>query len=266
MKDSLLRIEKQVVICTRCARLVEYRRRVAQEKRKAYRDWKYWGKPIPGFGDPQARLLILGLAPAAHGGNRTGRVFTGDRSGDFLFGALYRTGFANQPTSVRRDDGLQLHDAYVTAAVRCVPPGNKPSPEEFRNCREYLERELALLGKIKVVVALGKLAFDSYLSILRDRGWIRSRSGFRFSHGALYVFTPPEKSKQLGNLRTSLRLLPQNLPTLIASYHPSQQNTQTGKLSAEMLEAVFRKARDILHGSCAVSENPLGTSDPYRGS
>ena len=258
MKDSLLRIEKQVVTCLRCARLVEYRQRVAREKRKAYRNWQYWGKPIPGFGDPKARLLILGLAPAAHGGNRTGRVFTGDRSGDFLFGALYRTGFANQPTSVSRDDGLQLHGAYVTAAVRCVPPGNKPLPEEFRNCRDYLERELALLREVKVVVALGKLAFDSYLSVLHVHGWIQSRSGFRFSHGALYRFVPPEPSKQSGKLRSSLRLLPQNLPTLIASYHPSQQNTQTGKLSAEMLEAVFRKVREILEGSCGDSETPLG--------
>ena len=224
MNDSILKIQQQVIACTRCPRLVEYCRRIAQEKRRAYRDWQYWGKPVPGFGDPQARLLVLGLAPAAHGGNRTGRVFTGDSSGDLLFGTLYRTGFANQPTSAARDDGLRLQGAYVTAAARCAPPGNKPSREEFRNCREYLERELDVLREVKVVVALGKLAFDAYLSILQRRGSIPSRSRFPFSHGVVYKFAPP-------------------LPFLIGSYHPSRQNTQTGKLTVKMFEAVFRKAR-----------------------
>ncbi len=231
MQDSLLKIRRQVIACTRCPRLVEYRARVAREKRRAYRDWHYWGKPVPGFGDPKARLLIVGLAPAAHGGNRTGRVFTGDRSGDFLYGALFRAGFANQPTSVSRDDGLQLHDAYVTAAVRCAPPGNKPLPEEFRNCREYLERELKVLHEVAVVVALGRLAFDSYLGILKKRGELPKGSRFQFSHGAVHRLAPP-------------------LPALIASYHPSQQNTQTGKLTPKMFDEVFLKARAILSGRC----------------
>lgn len=227
MQDSLLKIRRQVIACTRCPRLVEYRARVAREKRRAYRDWDYWGKPLPGFGDPKARLLIVGLAPAAHGGNRTGRVFTGDRSGDFLYGALFRAGFANQPTSVSRDDGLQLHDAYVTAAVRCAPPENKPLPEEFRNCREYLERELHVLHGVAVVVALGRLAFDAYLGILKKRGELPKGSRLQFSHGAVHRLAPP-------------------LPALIASYHPSQQNTQTGKLTAKMFDEVFLKARAIL--------------------
>ncbi|OFW36220.1 MAG: uracil-DNA glycosylase [Acidobacteria bacterium RIFCSPLOWO2_12_FULL_60_22] len=224
MRDSLKKIEEQVIACARCPRLVEYRCEIAQRKRRAYRDWQYWGKPVPGFGDSKARLLVIGLAPAAHGGNRTGRVFTGDSSGDLLYGTLYQTGFANQPQSVSREDGLRLQDAYVTAAARCAPPGNKPLPEEFRNCREYLEREIALLREVKVVVALGKIAFDTYLAILRDRGQIASRGPFRFSHGAVYKFPPP-------------------LPTLIASYHPSRQNTQTGKLTRAMFVRVFRKAK-----------------------
>ncbi len=228
MKDSFPRLEQQVIACTRCPRLVEYRERVAREKRRAYRDWIYWGRPVPGFGDPRARLLIVGLAPAAHGGNRTGRVFTGDRSGDLLYATLHRTGFANQPASVSRDDGLQLRDAYVTAAVRCAPPDNKPLRQEFRNCREYIERELALLaGGLTVVVALGKIAFDCYLSILKDQGHLKSRAALLFAHGAVHKLPPP-------------------LPVLITSYHPSQQNTQTGKLTPEMFESVFRKAREIL--------------------
>ena len=227
MNGGILKIQQQVIRCARCPRLVEHRRQVAEIKRRAYRDWQYWGKPIPGFGDPQARLLVVGLAPAAHGGNRTGRVFTGDSSGDLLFATLYRTGFANQAASVSREDGLQLQGAYVTAAVRCAPPGNKPLPQEFRNCREYLERELDALGELKVVVALGKLAFDTYLSILRVQGRISSRSGFHFAHGAVYPFDAPS-------------------PALIASYHPSRQNTQTGKLTPEMFEAVFREARALV--------------------
>jgi uracil-DNA glycosylase family 4 len=224
MKDSLKRIERQVIACTRCPRLVAYRCQIAEQKRRAYRDWEYWGKPVPGFGDPKARLLVIGLAPAAHGGNRTGRVFTGDSSGDLLYDTLYRTGFANQPQSVSRNDGLRLRGAYITAAARCAPPGNKPLPEEFRNCREYLEREIDLLREVKVVVALGKIAFDAYLSILKDRGLIASRAPFRFAHGALYKFPPP-------------------LPALIACYHPSRQNTQTGKLTSAMFRRVFQEAR-----------------------
>lgn len=227
MQDSLWRVQQQVIACARCPRLVQYRQQVAQQKRRAYRDWEYWGKPVPGFGDPKARLVVVGLAPAAHGGNRTGRVFTGDSSGDLLYRTLYRTGFANQPHSVSRDDGLRLRDAYITATVRCAPPQNKPLPKEMQNCRKYLERELALLRRVKVVVALGKVAFDSYLSILKDQGFIASRSPYAFAHGAVYRFAPP-------------------LPTLIASYHPSRQNTQTGKLTPRMFLSVFRKVSGFL--------------------
>jgi uracil-DNA glycosylase family 4 len=196
---------------------------VAAVKRRAYRDWDYWGKPVPGFGDPQARILILGLAPGAHGSNRTGRMFTGDRSGDMLYGALYKTGFASQPSAISREDGLTLRDVYITAAARCAPPGNKPLPEELRNCRPYLERELALLANVKVVVALGKIAFDSYLDALKAQGSIRSRAGFAFGHNRQFATAP-------------------GLPALISSYHPSQQNTSTGKLTEKMLLDVFRRA------------------------
>lgn len=216
-------LSNEVVACERCPRLREYCERVAREKRRAYRDQEYWGRPVPPFGDPKARLLVIGLAPAAHGGNRTGRVFTGDRSGDFLFRALYENGFASQPNSVSRDDGMKLQDAYITAVVRCAPPDNKPLPSEFRNCRPYLERELDLLKNLRVVVALGRIAFDTYLAILRDRGVIRSRSEYSFGHDREYGLSP----------------------VLISSYHPSQQNTSTGKLTAEMLHAVFARARRL---------------------
>ena len=214
-------LEREVIACVRCPRLVAYRAEVARVKRRAFRDCTYWGKPVPGFGDPKARLLIIGLAPAAHGGNRTGRVFTGDRSGDFLYKALYDTGFASQPESVHSGDGLKLTDAFVTASVRCAPPDNKPTPEEIRNCRGYLEGELALLKSIRVVVALGKLAFDNYLAVRQKR------SGFIFGHNLEYNQGP-------------------GAPVLISSYHPSQQNTQTGKLTATMFRAVFERARGIL--------------------
>jgi uracil-DNA glycosylase family 4 len=223
LKDSLPVLKREIVACERCPRLREHCQRVAQDKRRAYRDWVYWGKPVPPFGDPEARLLVIGLAPAAHGGNRTGRMFTGDRSGDFLYRALYETGFASQPESRARDDGLTLSGAYVTAAVRCAPPDNKPAPEEFRNCRDYLERELDLLKRLRVVVALGRIAFDSYLSILRRRGAIRSRAAFAFGHDREHLTGP-------------------GMPLLISSYHPSQQNTSTGKLTAEMLRRVFERA------------------------
>lgn len=198
---------------------------MATVKRRAYRDWEYWGKPVPGFGDPKARVLILGLAPAAHGANRTGRMFTGDRSGDWLYRALYQTGFANQPQSVSRQDGLQLRDAYITASAHCAPPDNKPAPDEIRNCRPYLERELDLL-KPRVVVALGKIAFDNYLDVLKARGEITSRAAFRFGHNEHFRMA-------------------KNLPVLVSSYHPSQQNTSTGKLTEKMLLDVFRKAKKL---------------------
>jgi uracil-DNA glycosylase family 4 len=217
-------IEEEVIACRKCARLAAYREMVARTKRRAYRDCDYWGRPVPSFGDAEARLLVIGLAPAAHGGNRTGRLFTGDRSGDFLFRAMHETGFASQPESLSRNDGLTLHDAWVAAAVRCAPPANKPLPEEFRNCRPYLERELDALAHLEAVVALGRVAFEAYLSILRDRGAIRRRSEFPFGHGSAHVTAPGQ-------------------PLLLASYHPSQQNTQTGKLTAEMLRDVFLAAR-----------------------
>ena len=220
-------MRREVIHCERCPRLREYCLEIARVKRRAYREWKYWGKPVPGFGDPAARLLVIGLAPAAHGGNRTGRVFTGDSSGDWLYGTLYETGFASQRLSVSREDGMKLKGAYITAAARCAPPGNKPLPAEFRNCREYLEREIALLKDVKVVVALGKIAFDAYLSILQAKGLIASRSRYQFAHAAVHRFPAP-------------------LPVLIASYHPSRQNTQTGKLTRPMFLDVFGKARRLL--------------------
>jgi len=223
VSDSLKRVAQDVISCERCPRLRAYCQRVAETKRRAYRDWDYWGRPVPGFGDPRARVLAIGLAPGAHGANRTGRMFTGDASGDFLYRALYETGFASQPESRSREDGLRLTDLYITAAVRCAPPDNKPSPEEFRRCRPYLERELDLLTNVRVVVALGRIAFDTYLRILCQRGKIASRAAFDFAHGREHVISPGD-------------------PILICSYHPSQQNTSTGKLTREMLRAVFERA------------------------
>lgn len=224
---ALADLQQQVIACERCPRLRRYCAEIARSKKRAWRDWHYWGKPVPSWGDPEAELLIIGLAPAAHGANRTGRMFTGDRSGDFLYRVLYRTGFASQPVSRSRDDGLRLHNAYITAAVRCAPPGNKPSREEIRNCRPYLEAELDLLPRLRVVVALGRLAFSVYLSVLRDRGLVRRLSAFRFGHDRLHRLGP-------------------DLPLLISSYHPSQQNTSTGRLTEAMLTAVFRRARRLL--------------------
>jgi len=215
------KLNLEVVECRRCARLVAWREQVAREKRAAYRSWDYWGRPVPGFGDPNARLLILGLAPAAHGGNRTGRIFTGDRSGDWLFASLHRTGFANQPRSVSRDDGLALTDCYVTAPVKCAPPENKPLPEERRNCAPWLERELALLGTVRVVVALGSYAWDT---ALRHLGPVRPKP--RFGHGA-------EAALPDGRV-------------LLGSFHVSQQNTNTGRLTEAMLDGVFARARELL--------------------
>jgi uracil-DNA glycosylase len=224
LKDSLKVLNREIVACELCPRLRTYDREVARVKRRAYLDWDYWGKPVPGFGDPQARVLLIGLAPGAHGANRTGRIFTGDRSGDFLYRALYETGFASQGESRSREDGLELRGAYITAAARCAPPDNKPLPEELARCRPYLEREIDLLKEVRVVVVLGGIALRSYLGILRDRGVIKSMAAFKFGHGLLY---------RPGT----------GLPALITSYHPSQQNTSTGKLTAEMLREVFEQAR-----------------------
>ena len=219
-KSDSITLNRQIVNCQRCSRLIGYCRQVAITKRKAYLDWDYWGKPVPSFGDPSARLLILGLAPGAHGANRTGRMFTGDRSGDFLYRSLHKAGFASQPESSHAQDGLQLSDAWITAAAHCAPPGNKPTPEELRNCRPFLEREMEILTNVQVVVALGKVAFDTYLRVLGSR-----LADFRFGHGVLY-----------SHIR----------PALIASYHPSQQNTSTGKLTQSMLDAVFMQAAELI--------------------
>jgi uracil-DNA glycosylase family 4 len=200
---------------------------MARVKRRAFLEWDYWGKPVPSFGDPAARLLIVGLAPAAHGANRTGRMFTGDRSGDLLYRMLHETGFASQAHSHSREDGMHLEDAYITAATRCAPPSNKPAPEEIRNCRPYLAQELDALDRIRVVVTLGRIAFDAYLSILQERRAIASRSAFVFAHNRQHRTAPGQ-------------------PWLISSYHPSQQNTSTGRLTPQMLQAVFLRARRLL--------------------
>ena len=229
MERDLAILQRQVIACNRCVRLIRYCRRIAREKRRMYRDWEYWGKPIPSFGDPDAELLILGLAPAAHGANRTGRIFTGDRSGDFLYRALYEAGFANQPLSRHRDDGLVLWGCYITAALRCAPPANKPLPLELRNCQPYLETELRVLERVRAVLTLGRIAFDAYLRLVWRETFPR-RSSFRFAHGASYE-------------------LPRGLARLFASYHPSQQNTQTGKLTPEMMREVFKDIRRFLSES-----------------
>lgn len=219
-------LDQGIIACRKCPRLVRYREKVARTKRRAYLGWDYWGKPVPGFGDPHGQLLILGLAPAAHGANRTGRMFTGDRSGDFLYRALHSTGFANQATSNDLDDGLALTNLRISAAVRCAPPDNKPLPSEFQNCRPYLEAELDIL-KPKAIFALGQLALTAYLRILKDRGEISSHSQFPFRHGAVYK-------------------LPGDLPRVFTSYHPSQQNTFTGRLTHRMLTQVLRRIAKYL--------------------
>ena len=223
--DEWQKLNHRVVACRHCPRLVEWRERAAHEKRRAFQDWLYWGKPVPGYGDRQARLLVLGLAPAAHGANRTGRVFTGDGSANFLVSALHRAGFANQPTSTRRDDGLEFRDAYVTAIVRCAPPANRPTPEEILNCRPYLAREIELLPSVKVVLALGHIALAGYMRLLRDAGCAVPR--IRPVHGGVYS-------------------LGVGLPSLAFSYHPSQQNTLTGRLSPAMLDAALHTIRELL--------------------
>ena len=225
--EPLVVLQEEIVSCRKCPRLVDYRERVAREKRRAYRDWTYWGRAVPGFGDAHAKLLILGLAPAAHGANRTGRMFTGDRSGDFLYRLLHRSGFASQPTSVSIHDGLKLHNAYISATCRCAPPDNKPLPEEIARCRSYLERELELLQP-RAVLALGKIAWEGFLDSMKARGVIASRAAYPFSHGAIAKLSA-------------------DLPRLFASYHPSQQNTQTGRLNEAMFLGVLRKISNFLN-------------------
>ena len=224
--EELKVLAEEVLACRKCPRLVRYREKVAREKRRAFRDWTYWGKPVPGFGDSNAQLLILGLAPGAHGANRTGRMFTGDRSGDFLYEALHKAGFANQSASLRRDDGLRLKDAYISATCRCAPPGNKPLPEEISNCRGYLEREMEVL-RPKAILALGRIAWDGYLEILKRRGVIASRARYKFAHGA-------EAEVAVGS------------PQLFGVYHPSQQNTQTGRVTPAMYATVLLRVRSFL--------------------
>ena len=219
-------LNEEITACRRCPRLVTYREQVAQEKRRAYLDWNYWGKPVPGFGDPKAQLLLVGLAPGAHGSNRTGRPFTGDKSGEFLYKALYEAGFANQPVATCRDDGLQLGNAYITAAARCAPPGNKPLPEELLHCREYLERELQIL-KPRAVLALGKIAWDVYLGPRRHQGIAVSRAANPFAHGA-ELDIPGTKTRLFG------------------VYHPSQQNTSTGVVTPAMYAKVLTRIRRFL--------------------
>jgi uracil-DNA glycosylase family 4 len=214
----------EIADCRRCPRLVEWREQVAREKRAAFRDWEYWGRPIPGFGDLAARVLVLGLAPAAHGANRTGRVFTGDRSGDFLFAALHRAGFANQPEAVALDDGLELDDCFVTAAVRCAPPANKPLPSEQATCRTWLERELGLLGRVRVVICLGAFAWNAALTTPAILGGPTPRPRPRFGHAAEHDAGPR---------------------VLLGCFHPSQQNTFTGKLTPEMIDGVLARAREL---------------------
>jgi uracil-DNA glycosylase len=219
VRDSLQEVTAEVVACRQCPRLVAWREQVGREKRASYQTEEYWARPVPGFGDPDARLLIVGLAPAAHGGNRTGRIFTGDRSGDWLFGALHRAGFANQPTSVHRHDGLKLEAAYISACVRCAPPANKPTPRERDTCLPYLRRELELLNNVKVIVCLGKFAYDGVASLLA----LKRRPPF--GHG-VEVIDPQ------GRL-------------VVCSFHPSQQNTFTGKLTVPMFDAIFQRARAL---------------------
>ena len=221
--DSLTALNARIVACERCPRLRTYCAEVARVRRRAYADHEYWGKPVPSFGDEQARVLVLGLAPGAHGSNRTGRPFTGDGSGEFLYPVLYEAGFASQPKAISRDDGMKLKDLWISAVVRCAPPGNKPAPEELRNCAPWLHEEIALLSKLRVVVCLGKIAFDGFLNHQLRAGRIAARAGFEFRHGAEYA-------------------MPGGI-TLLASYHPSLQNTNTGKLTRAMFLEVFRQAR-----------------------
>jgi uracil-DNA glycosylase family 4 len=219
----LAAFNRELEKCRRCPRLVAFREQVGREKRRAYMDWEYWARPVPGFGDPKARVLLLGLAPGAHGSNRTGRMFTGDSSGRFLYDVLHATGFASQPSATDRNDGLTLTDCYITAALHCVPPGNKPLPEELAKCSRFLDRELEMLPRVRVVVALGRIGFDAYLKYLQRQGSLGSKAEYKFGHAAEY---------RLPDGRI-----------LLASYHPSNQNTQTGKLTRAMFMAIFERAR-----------------------
>jgi len=229
MVSTLQAIQKEVIACRRCPRLVRWREKIAHEKTKRFQDWEYWGKPNPSFGDPHAELLLVGLAPAAHGGNRTGRMFTGDRSGDWLYRALYKFGFANKPESISRDDGLRLRNCYITATCRCAPPLNKLLPSEILNCRPYLLRELIALKNLRLVLGLGKVGFDSAVRAFTHLGWSSFEKFPKFGHGVEYRLT--------------------NRVILLGSFHPSQQNTFTGRLTEPMFDRVFRRASKILRGN-----------------
>ncbi len=222
-------IERAVVRCTRCPELRAYTAMVARERKRAHRDCDYWGKPVPAFGDARARVMLVGLAPGAHGSNRTGRPFTGDASGSFLYPALYRAGFASQPDAIDRNDGLTLHDALITAAARCAPPQNKPTPQELRNCFPFLLQEFDALSRLRVMIALGSVAFDAVLKVLRERGFALDPARPAFAHGA-------EAAAAKGRRTISV----------VASYHPSRQNTNTGKLTVKMFDAIFTRANEIL--------------------
>lgn len=237
--DNLSSLTAEVITCRKCPRLVAWREQIATAKRRAYLDWDYWGRPVPGFGDPQARVLVVGLAPGAHGSNRTGRPFTGDASGDFLYPALHRAGFASQPHSRHRDDGLTLTDMYINAVCRCAPPDNKPLPEEMANCQPYLERELALI-RPKVIVVLGRIAFERVIRIYsKTQPTVSGRRSMVFSHGAVH----PLRLLNTDSLTTD----PLNTEHwLVCSYHPSQQNTLTGKLTVEMFDSIWQKVNELL--------------------
>lgn len=237
-------LSTDIVACRACPRLVAWREQVARDKRRAYQAWDYWGKPVPGFGDPAARLLVVGLAPGAHGSNRTGRMFTGDSSGDTLYTALHRAGFASQPISRHREDGLTLTDAYISAVGRCAPPGNRPTPQELAACRPFLQREFELMPQVEVIVALGQIAFEGCLRLLREYGYQAESEAKKiqpssprlpkFGHGLSYRFTNSS---------------PADYKYLVTSYHPSRQNTQTGRLNQKMLDDVFELARSLLEGT-----------------
>jgi len=221
MNGDLYELALQIVSCRKCPRLINYIHEVGKNKRRAFKDQEYWAKPVPGFGDPDARVLIIGLAPAAHGANRTGRMFTGDSSGAFLTKTLYKFRFANKPTTILRDDGLVLKDVYLSAVLRCAPPGNRPTSDEIKNCLPFLEKELQILKNVRVVLTLGAIAMRGYLTILKKQGFIHSFSKFPFGHNIVYRFSG-------------------GLPVLVTSYHPSRQNTQTGRLTEKMFDEVFK--------------------------
>ena len=227
--DLLRQLQGEITTCERCTRLRTHCLEIARTKRRAYQDWNYWGRPVPSFGDPDAQLLLIGLAPGAHGANRTGRMFTGDSSGDFLYSALHATGFASQPKAIAPNDGLHLQNCYITAAARCAPPGNKPTREEFNACRPFLARELEILRRVRIVVVLGHFALDAYLTTLLHKNVIKKRSRYPFAHGKMY---------NLGG----------GMSQLVCCYHPSRQNTQTGRLTMPMMLRVFRPIRFLIEG------------------